>query len=134
MSRYYALEFTLPDRTDSSAQLRLWADTKDLAGEILELDNSQSETYGCYLQPVFYKYVNKENAELECEASLELAHNIWGNANIVQKISYTYGGLDSSALQEITVSFGRKFGEEVIEDVPKMIEHMIMMLERLYNS
>ncbi|MNP84266.1 hypothetical protein D3C76_1835040 [compost metagenome] len=62
-----------------------------------------------------------------------MARKIWGNANIVQKISYTYGEQDSSALQEIMISFGRKFGEEVIEDVPQMIEHMVKMLERLSN-
>ncbi|MMZ68372.1 hypothetical protein D1872_310570 [compost metagenome] len=63
-----------------------------------------------------------------------MAHKIWGNATIVQKISYTYGEYDSSALQEMLISFGRKFGEEVIEDIPTMIEHMVMMLERLSNS
>ncbi|MNW37797.1 hypothetical protein D3C74_148500 [compost metagenome] len=131
MSRYYAIKFTLPDRTDCSAELRLWADTKDLAGEILELDSTLAEIHGCHLQPVFYKYVNKDNAELECVASETLAHKIWGDAHLVQKISYTYGDHNSNALQEITVSFRRKFGEEVIEDVPQMIEHMVMMLERL---
>ncbi|MNO61355.1 hypothetical protein D3C76_520020 [compost metagenome] len=134
MSRYYALKFSLPNCTDCCAELRLWANTEDLAGEILELDNTQGKSYGCYLKPVFHKYVHKENAEFECEASLKLAHKIWGNATIVQKISYTYGEYDSSALQEMLISFGRKFGEEVIEDIPTMIEHMVMMLERLSNS
>ncbi|MNE81538.1 hypothetical protein D3C80_1782000 [compost metagenome] len=103
-----------------------------MAGEILETDSSTgNRSFGCYLQPVFYKYVNNDDIENKCEAAKQVSHHIWGDADLNQRISYTYGDPASRALLEISITFRRKFGEEVIEDIPQMIGHMLMMLRAL---
>lgn len=137
MSRYYALKFIIPNRPQVTAEIRLWADTIDLAGEILELNSQDAQQQGCHLQPVFVYDVYRDNAESECVKASAIAYEIWGNnVQLEQKISYRYkhssGDLATQeAEQEITMSFHRKFGEEVVEDLPQMVDHMIIMLDRL---
>lgn len=136
MSRYYALRFIIPNRPQYTAEIRLWADTMDLAGEILEIQPQVEESYGCQLQPVFFYNVYRNNIESECEKTRSIAIEIWGtHVHLEQKISYAYNHssdlASQEATQEITVSFRRKFGEEVVEDLPQMVDHMIMMLDRL---
>lgn len=127
MSRYYSIQFRVPGKPEVWAELRLWADTEDLAGEIMELSNV---TLGCQMQPVFFKHV--KDLPAECQRIERLTAEIWGNhIKQVQRIVTIYGDPDAVSLDEITVQFQRRFGEEVIPDLPQMLEHMIMMLERL---
>lgn len=127
MSRYYAIQFCLPGKPETWAELRLWADTEDLAGEIMELD---SVTLGCQMQPVFYKHL--KDPDSECPAIERLTTEIWGShVHQIQKITSVYGDSNAPPLNEITVQFHRRFGEEVIPDLPQMLEHMLYMLERL---
>lgn len=138
MSRYYALRFIIPTHPQLIAEIRLWADTMDLAGEILELNSQDVKPYGCQLQPVFIYNVYRDNAELECIRASSIAYEIWGaNVHLEQKISYNFNHssdlTDQEATQEIIVSFRRKFGEEVVEDLPQMVDHMVMMLDRLHS-
>ncbi|WP_435925574.1 hypothetical protein [Paenibacillus sp. DYY-L-2] len=127
MSRYYAIQFRVPGKHDAWAELRLWADTEDLAGEIMELANV---TLGCQMQPVFFKYV--KDVPAECRKIEQLTSEIWGNhVKQVQRIVTIYGEPEAVPLDEITVQFQRRFGEEVIPDLPQMLEHMLKMLKRL---
>ncbi|MBU5672560.1 hypothetical protein [Paenibacillus brevis] len=127
MSRFYAIKFTLPEQKDTWAELRLWADTEDLAGEIMELG---SVTLGCHMQPVFFKYVR--DPATDCPRIEQLVTEIWGrHVGQTQRISTIYGQSDALPLNEISVHFMRRFGEEVIQDLPQMLEHMLIMLEQL---
>ncbi len=127
MSRYYAIQFCLPGNPETWAELRLWADTEDLAGEILELD---SVTLGCQMQPVFYKRL--KDPDTECPDIERLTAEIWGNhVSQTQKVTSVYGDSNILPLDEIVVQFHRRFGEEVTSDLPQMLEHMLIMLDRL---
>jgi len=127
MSRYYAIQFSLPDKPEVWAELKLWADTEDLAGEILELD---TVTLGCQMQPVFYKRLKKP--EVECPQIEALTTEIWGNhVHQMQRIITVYGEAEKMPLDEIIIYFNRRFGEEVLADLPQMLEHMLLMLEKL---
>ncbi|MEF2967185.1 hypothetical protein V3851_15210 [Paenibacillus sp. M1] len=127
MSRYYAIQFSLPGQPDKWAELRLWADTEDLAGEILELN---TVTLGCRMQPVFYKRLKDPAGE--CPEIERLTAEIWGNhIGLMQRIISVYGDNDFLPLDEITVDFQRRFGEEVVQDLPEMLEHMLLMLDKL---
>ncbi|MOA06479.1 hypothetical protein D3C78_1261140 [compost metagenome] len=75
---------------------------------------------------------------MECIRASSIANEIWGdNVHLEQKISYNFNRssdlTDQEATQEIIVSFRRKFGEEVVEDLPQMVDHMVMMLDRLHS-
>ncbi|WP_410768687.1 hypothetical protein [Fontibacillus sp. BL9] len=127
MSRYYSIQFSLPDKPEVWAELRLWADTEDLAGEILELN---SVTLGCQMQPVFYKHLKDPAGE--CPVIERLTTEIWGShIHQIQRIFSVYGDAQSLPLDEIIVQFNRRFGEEVASDLPQMLDHMLIMLERL---
>lgn len=127
MSRYYSIQFCLPGQQETWAELRLWADTEDLAGEIMELS---TVTLGCQMMPVFYKRVNDPASD--CPRIEQLTAEIWGgHVHQVQSIISVYGDPEAASLDEIKVHFNRRFGEEVIEDLPQMLEHMLIMLERL---
>ncbi|MNJ78043.1 hypothetical protein D3C77_756860 [compost metagenome] len=74
---------------------------------------------------------------MECLRASSIAYEIWGtHVHLEQKISYKFNHLsdltNQEATQEIIVSFRRKFGEEVIEDLPEIVDHMVMMLDRLH--
>lgn len=127
MSRFYAIKFVLPVQTDTWAELRLWADTEDLAGEIMELG---SVTLGCHMQPVFFKYI--QDPVTDCPRIEQLTTEIWGSHVVqTQRITTVYGQTDALPLNEISVNFLRRFGEEVIQDLPQMLEHMLIMLKQL---
>jgi hypothetical protein len=127
MSRRYTVTFRLQDSSDVSAEIRLTAGTEDLAGEILELSHMNP---GCRLELVFHKTVIEPHSE--CPAIGRVMQEIWGEeARIAQYLTYEFPADAVGSQDEIAVDFGRKFGEDVIGDLPRLLEHMVMTLERL---
>ncbi|WP_040949223.1 hypothetical protein [Gorillibacterium massiliense] len=127
MSRQYSLSFQLGGGVGATACIRLSAGTDDLAGEILELPRIRP---GCRIDLSFRMKIT--DPERECPAIQTNMENIWGKeTKVVQTLSYPYGGLDSVFHNGIQIDFERKFGEEVIEDLPRLLEHMVATLEDL---
>jgi hypothetical protein len=128
MSRSYCIQFKLLGLGDVIAELGLAATTEDLAAEILE---KSSMTPGCSLHIGFQMKVL--DVEEDCASIQQLLFEIWGDAcTINQKLSFTYGKtLHSLYLNEIELDFGRKFSESVIDDIPSLLEHVMLSIERL---
>jgi hypothetical protein len=128
MSRSYFIQFKLLGLGDVIAELGLAATTEDLAAEILE---KSSMTPGCSLHIGFQMKV--VDVEEDCAAIEQILFDIWGHDyTIIQKLSYTYGKeLHASYINEIQLDFGRKFGESVIDDIPSLLEHVLLSIERL---
>jgi hypothetical protein len=128
MSRSYSIQFKLLGLGDVIAELCLAAATEDLASEILE---KTTVTPGCTLQIGFQMQIN--DVEEDCSAVQHILFDIWGNScTLSQKLSYIYGKNHlSNYLNEINLDFGRKFGEGIIDDIPSMLEHIVLSMERL---
>jgi hypothetical protein len=128
MSRSYSIQFKLLGLGDTLAEVHLSASTEDLAAEILEKTTMNP---GCTFQVGFQMKLLHQTVYCDTiEASL---FEIWGNeCAITQRLSYIYG--NNPALQytdEIYLDFGRKFSEAIIDDIPSLLEHVVLSLTKL---
>jgi hypothetical protein len=127
MSRVYALRIKLPKTEKVSAVISLKADTEDLAGEILQLDHVSP---GCALEINFHMpivHISEECREIETKLM-----NIWGHdQRIVQTLSFEYCDQPDVYRNLISLPFIQKIGEEHIEDIPRLLDHVLLSLEQL---
>ncbi|WP_424766824.1 hypothetical protein [Paenibacillus sp. sgz302251] len=127
MSREFALQFALADRSGVTAEIQLRASLKDLAAEILEL---KGETPACTLRLRFYMKIN--DVQLSCEQAEQILQRVWQpDTAPTQTISYVHGMSPPVYSNTIELSFNRKITEEQMEDLPELIEHMLLSLEQL---
>lgn len=139
MSRSYALRFAaLADhfQTAAEAELKLQADLGDLASEILELeDQDGSMKPGCSLEAVFFVDLHHyDKLEQDCSTIRDTLQQIWGQRfTIKQSLTFDYGTPAPVFHNRITVDFGRKFGEEVIQDIANLLDHMVLSLIELHR-
>lgn len=147
MARKYRIDFRLSeasDRTDTregdavkaaavSAEVVLSTELSDLAAEILEMESSKP---GCSLDVSFLMRLpaglpadETERVCREIEASLK---QVWGERfGILQTLSYDFGDKSGTVLNRVRLLFGRRFGEEVAEDFPRIIDHTVLSLQEL---
>lgn len=132
MSRRYSIRFTgTQDGADwLFAEIRLFAELRDLAAEILETNEPLP---GCSLDVYFEETFDEEASVDEmCQRTEAVLTNIWGTRFAVrQTVSYSYGLQPAVCTHRTALDFGRKFGEGVIKDVPELLEHVLLSLERL---
>jgi hypothetical protein len=128
MSRSYSIQFKLLGIGDTLTELYLSASTEDLSAEILE---NTTMNPGCTLQIGFQMKLHHQ--EDYCNMIEESLFEIWGNeCAITQRLSYIYGNNQESAYtDEIYLDFGRKFSEAIIEDIPSLLEHVVLSLGKL---
>jgi hypothetical protein len=128
MSRTFSLQFKEKNGSSVHAEIRLYAGTKDLAAEILELDSFKP---GCVLKVYFYCEVNQ--VETQCSKMQEEMEDIWGQQyQIKQTLSFDYAEAASGRFRnEILLDFDRKFDEDVISDIPSLLDHVMLTLLRL---
>lgn len=126
MSRYYSIQFKLPEGT-VSAELRLYAGISDLAAEILNLEH---ESYGCKLAVC---YISEMTEIDEACQRIEIAmKHIWGiHIPIEQEISFSFHVPPRKYTNRILVRFDRTVTENQIEDIPNLMEHVLKSLQAL---
>ncbi len=125
MSRNYMIQFQAKEDDSTLGEIRLVADTKDLASEILEQEDEY--TPGCLVRVRFQ--VKVENIEEECAEINKCLQDIWGHRpHIQQKVSYLYDSVEQELLlmpsynNEISLEFGRKIDEGQIDDMRELID------------
>ncbi|MHA0857363.1 hypothetical protein ACH8E3_10815 [Paenibacillus sp. CMAA1364] len=129
LSRQFALQFVLPEYTDITAEISLEASLQDLATEILEL---QQGVPACSLYLRFYMQIM--DAQIQCKHIDQVLRNIWlPTSTWRQTISYVYGQDPIQYTNVIEVTFNRRITEDQMQDIPILIEHMIMTLTDLQN-
>jgi len=128
MSRFYSIQFKLLGLGDVVAELSLAAATEDLASEILE---KTTMTPGCTMNICFQMRIT--DVEEDCSAVQYIINDIWGNScTVSQELSFIYGKSHHTPYRnEITLDFGRKFGENIMDDIPSMLEHIVLSIDRL---
>jgi hypothetical protein len=127
MSREFALQFTLADRKEVSAEIQLTATLKDLAAELLEL---KGETPACTLRLRFYMQVH--HVEEQCKLAEQAIQRIWEpEIAPTQTISYIFGAESPSYSNVIELGFNRKISEEQMDDIPELTQHVLQTLQKL---
>jgi hypothetical protein len=128
MSRYYALQFELLDHSSVSAELSISAHVSDFASEILEQEDIER---GCKLEIHFHTAV--DDVVLDCNTIHRKLHEIWGNEHVIdQEIWYQYNQAVPPKYQnKITIHFQQKMTENHIDDIHRLIEHVLQSLHSL---
>ncbi len=127
LARDFAIQFSLVDHPDITAEIVLEASVKELAGEILELPG---ENLGCSLVLRFNKHV--QNVTIQCKQIEQALNAIWENeVRLTQTLSFVFEQEESSYLDIIEVKFKRKINEEHMSDISEFLDHVLETLEVL---
>jgi len=127
MARDFAIQFTLVDQPDVTAEIVLRASVNDLAGEILEL---LSQNLGCSLLIRFNKRV--QNVAIQCKQIEQALNIIWEtDIQLTQTVSFVYEQEASTDQNLIEVKFKSKINEEHMGDIADFLDHVLESLEVL---
>jgi hypothetical protein len=136
LSRSFEIEFRLQNAVNDKsihASLLLSAMAADLAGEILEI--ASDEPWGCRFEIRFIQTVR--HPSVECNQIHSILNEIWGGRPwIKQSLSFSVNVPKQQYEPDIydheaVLDFGRKIGEDQIEDMQLMIKLTVESLERL---
>lgn len=127
LSRSFRLRFELVQQHATSAEICLETGLRDLAAEILEI---QEEQPGCDLKLRFHK--NIADASTACPAIAQIIKEIW-NPELppLQTIRYTYSDEPALLYNTIELRFPRRINEEQMGDIPNILEFMLRTLREL---
>lgn len=133
MAREFGLRFTLAGLSGVSAEVRLASSLRQLAAELLELDGDTAVA-GCTLSLRFRVALGEPAAQ--CPQIEGMIRAIWGeDMPFTQTISYVYEQDDLSTAvfytNKIELKFRRTIGEEQMEDIPELADHMVQTLRQL---
>ena len=127
LARKFAIEFTLFDQEEVSAEIILEASLQDLANEILE---APGENPGCTLAVRFHKHVQRETEQ--CSRIEEALNDIWENEVLVtQTLSFNYGEERTGFSNNIEVKFKTKINEENMREIPDFLFSVLAALNVL---
>ncbi|MDQ6421813.1 hypothetical protein RB620_20505 [Paenibacillus sp. LHD-117] len=126
-SRELSLSFRLAGGGSATAELLLRATLKELAAEILEQPGAAPT---CRLRLRFH--LESDGADDTCETVGRCLLSIWQPAEPpVQTLSRDYGVGGNRWRHTAELDFGRGIGEEQMEDLPELLEHMLLTLSEL---
>jgi hypothetical protein len=126
MGREFAIEFTLVDLPDVTAEIVLEASLENLSSEILELPGKNP---GCSLLLRFYKRVH--NVTKQCKEIEQCLKEIWeSDQKLTQTLSFMYEQEASNYLDTIEVPFN-SINEDHMGDIEEFLDHVIESLEVL---
>lgn len=133
MSRTYVIRFGLRDEDGSSpfpqAELQLETGLKDLAGELLSLENVEP---GCSLRLWFdIRLADGSSYRDVCLVLERLLHEVWGNRYEVRhQLSFEPGREEQGATLRTEIVFGRRFDEMLATDIPDLVDHAVFSLQK----
>ncbi|MDB5053121.1 MAG: hypothetical protein JWM44_1171 [Bacilli bacterium] len=128
MSRAYFIQFKLLGKGETVAEIYLAATTADLSAEILE---KSSLTPGCIFEISFMLPVHQ--LDEDCIEIQQILQEIWGDSCVIkQKLFFEYGeGKREAYGNEVVLDFGRKFSESIVDDIPSLLDHIMISLQQL---
>ena len=129
MSREFSLFFRLAKDRRVEAELVLDTSLRDLAAELLE---QPGEKPACGLCFRFYLEISGEEANAICREIERCIIDIWlPDEKPVQTLSRIHGDDSGRCRNVVELRFGRRIGEEQIDDLPELAKHAVMTLEAL---
>jgi len=131
LSRTFKLAFLLTQSIKRSlyAEIKIQAGLKNLAAEILEMDDSSTNA-GCVVSVAFHlAHANDDGLFLNIQKVLE---EIWGGQRkIVQAVKINPLKKSDIIDNEATVFFNRLIVEDQIGDLTDMIDYIVLSLKQL---
>lgn len=128
LARKFAIQFTLFDLEDVTAEIILEASLRDLADEILEVTGKNP---GCSLTLRFQKHV--QQAATQCPRIEEVLSDVWENeVLVIQTLSFMYGDDEFGYLNNIEVKFRTKINEENMSEIPDFLHSVLDALRVLH--
>ena len=126
MSRDFAIQFTIVDQQEVTAEIILEASLEDLAAEILD---SPEESQGCSL---YIRFIKRVGNIVECKKIEQELSDIWEpDATLTQTLSFVYDQQPSKYLNTIEVAFSHKINEEHMGDIADLLHHVLATLKVL---
>ncbi|WP_249336618.1 hypothetical protein [Sporosarcina sp. Marseille-Q4063] len=127
LSREFAIQFSLVNQPEVTAEIVLQASVKELAGEILEV---LGENLGSKLAVRFAKTV--QNAANECLRIEQALNAIWEtDIHLTQTLSFVHGQHASGYQNIIDMRFKSKINEKHMADIEELLAHVLESLEVL---
>ncbi|MDF2834476.1 MAG: hypothetical protein K0Q63_116 [Paenibacillus sp.] len=127
LSRELSLSCRLSGSEAVTAELLLHASLRELAAELLEQPGAAPT---CRLTLRFHLW--SDGASGFCEAVERCLLGIWQTpAPPAQTLSRVYGEADGRYRHTAELDFGRGIGEEQIEDLPELLDHLMLSLTEL---
>jgi hypothetical protein len=131
LSRIFNLSFSLKHSNSRNlyAQVRIHAGLKNLAAELLEMDQS-STLAGCVVTVGFHlTHTNNQKIFLNIQNVLE---EIWGrDRKIEQAIKINPIKKFDTIVNEATIDFNRLIVEDQIGELTEMIDYIVLTLKQL---
>ena len=129
LARKFAIQFTLFNQEEVSAEVILEASVQDLANEILE---APGQNPGCTLTVHFHKHVLREMEQ--CREIEEVLNDIWENeVLVIQTLSFLYGEEHTGFSNMIEVKFKTKIDEENMREIPDFLHSVLKALYVLHG-
>lgn len=129
MARELSLSFRLAADRRVEAELLLDTSLRDLAAEILE---RPGEAAACGLRFRFHLEMNVAGADAVCGEIERCVMDIWlPEDKPLQTLSRIYGDDTGRCRNCVELGFGRRIGEEQMDDIPELAQHAIRTLEAL---
>jgi len=131
LTRELTLQFVLaggdPGKGTAEAELVLTAPLAELAAEILA---SPGAVPGCGLLIRFRLWITEPDRD--CDEIGQIVQDVWQpQLPPVQTLSYTYGETPARWLDTVELRFNRMINEDQMEDIPELLGHAVLTLERL---
>lgn len=133
MSREFALQFVLAGEDRAKriiGEIKLNSSLRDLATELLELQ--EGDPPGCSLRLLFHLTVG--DVEAECPRIEAAVRELWGTElSVTQTLLFVYGVErgNCGCRDTVELRFNRRIDEEQMNDLPELLEHMLLTLEAL---
>ncbi|WP_240418689.1 hypothetical protein [Paenibacillus periandrae] len=127
MSRSFSMTMARKEAGVAEGSFMLTASVADLAAELLA-DSKQQP--GCSLELSFVFPI--ADIERDCSESATMIGEIWGvGPQLSQCIMMEYGEQPRQMKSKLVVKFVKKLDERHIDDIPSLLEHFYLCLERL---
>ncbi|MET3576397.1 hypothetical protein ACFFIY_07860 [Bhargavaea ullalensis] len=127
LSRALTVRFKLAGSSGIPAEVSLFADGNDLAGEILETPGSEP---ACTLTVRFETEV-REPAE-ECPEIGRVLNGIWEDGvRLTQTLSWTYPAVPAVITNNIDVRFLTRIGEENMGELDGFLDSVLHAMDKL---
>lgn len=127
MSREFGIQFRLREHPGVTAEVRLKADLSNLAAEILEMED---QIPGCRLLLRFEMEIHE--IETQCSRIEDILAQIWKpDLRPVQTLSLIYGEKASTYHNRVELRFSRQINEDQMQDIPELLEHILLTLVEL---
>ncbi len=130
LSRQFLISFILPENERLVGTIDLRASLRELAGEILDEDDSKAEAE-IFLR---FAYRSKQLATVEqVKAIKDCLLQIWSDERRISLVTAQHfkDGQHSHYSNEITVSFNRFVREELADDLYELPKFMMLSLQNL---